>query len=124
LRERYADRDKEQNAATRGSFGERPRTMRAIFQPCRFATRLGGCLRGRRVLWSCAAFEPTPFEHTTFPLECRHATLACDSCHTADLTTPIATACESCHLEDAPASHGPERTTCGAVTTTVIGAAR
>jgi hypothetical protein len=65
------------------------------------------------VLWSCAAFEPAPFEHTTFPLACTHATLACDSCHTTDLTTPIATECESCHLADAPASHGPDRTACG-----------
>jgi hypothetical protein len=76
--------------------------------------RLG---RRSRVLFvllsSCAAFEPTPFEHTTFPLECRHATLSCDSCHTTDLTTPIAAACEACHAADAPESHGPERTECG-----------
>jgi hypothetical protein len=81
----------------------------------RFDGRLGRSSRAFVILLcSCAAFEPTRFEHTTFPLECTHATLACDSCHTTDLTTPIATECESCHLDDAPESHGPTRTACGA----------
>jgi hypothetical protein len=67
-------------------------------KPC---TACHGDHKGRDAALSPA--PPTPFDHrvAVFPLEGRHADLACERCHPANRWVGIANACARCHADSA-----------------------
>ena len=59
------------------------------------------------------AWEDASFAHTGFPLQGRHASLACSECHQNGVYAGTPTDCASCHLADYNATTDPNHRSAG-----------
>ncbi len=61
--------------------------------------------------WTGATFNHTT--QTTFPLTGKHASTACNQCHSSGVYKGLATACNSCHLRDYQGTNNPAHAAAG-----------
>ena len=64
-----------------------------------------------------AAWVPSGFKHTSFPLTGAHATVQCTGCHSGGTYTGLSEQCSSCHLQQYNATTNPAHATSGFPTT-------